>query len=89
MSLAGLLTALAGPLAKRVLTALGLGMVTFAGVEAAVQAGLSAAQSNFSGVGADVAAILAMGGVFTALSIVAGGITAGLSMMILSRIAAV
>jgi len=86
-TLSGALTALAGPLAKKVLSALGIGFLTYAGVETAVQGAMSAAKSNFSGVASDVAAILAMSGTFTAMSVIAGGITAGLTMMVFSKLA--
>lgn len=81
------MTALAGPLAKKVLTSLGIGFLTFAGVDTAVNAALGAAKANFAGVATDFAAILAMGGVFTSLSIIAGGIIGGLSMMVFSKLA--
>lgn len=85
-SLAGALTALAGPLAKKVLTSLGIGIITFVGMEAAVTAALSAAKASFSGIGPDIAAIVAMFGTFTACSIIAGGITACLTMMSFKRL---
>jgi cell division protein FtsX len=81
------LTALAGPLAKKVLQSLGIGFLTFAGVDVAVSAALSAAKSNFAGISADILTILGMAGFFTAFSIIAGGITAGVSMMAFSRLA--
>lgn len=81
------LTALAGPLAKKAVTALGFGVVTFAGMDAAVTAGLSAAKSAMGGIGADYAAIAAMFGFFTACSIIAGGITAGLVFMSFKKLA--
>lgn len=86
-TLSSALTALAGPLAKKVLTALGIGFLTFAGVDTAVNAALSAAKSNFAGITTDIASILAIGGVFTAMSIIAGGITAGLTLMVFSKLA--
>lgn len=86
-TLSSALTALAGPLAKKVLSALGIGFLTFAGVDAAVNGALSAAKSNFAGTATDIASILAISGMFTAMSIIAGGITAGLTMMVFSRLA--
>ncbi|WP_374279230.1 DUF2523 family protein [Azonexus sp.] len=79
------LMALVGPLARQVLLSLGIGVVTFVGLDTAVTAALSAAKAATSSISADVAAILAMGGVFTAMSIIAGGITAGVSMIALKR----
>lgn len=83
----GVLQTFAGPVAKKVLSSLGFGFVAFAGVEAAVNGALSAAKSNFAGVATDVAQIMAMSGLFTAMSIIAGGITAGLSMMVFNKLA--
>jgi hypothetical protein len=79
------LMALAGPLARQVLISLGIGLVTFVGLDAAVTAALSAAKSNLGQMPAAAAAILARGGVFTAMSVIAGGITARMSMMVLKQ----
>jgi hypothetical protein len=81
------LTALAGPIAKKVLTSLGIGFLTFAGVDTAVGAALAAAKSNFNGIAPDLLAIASMAGFFTAFSVIAGGITAGVSMMVFSKLA--
>jgi hypothetical protein len=81
------MVALAGPIAKKVLAALGIGFLTYAGVDTAVQAALGAAKSNFAGTPADIASILALAGVFTSMSIIAGGISAGLSMMVFTKLA--
>lgn len=79
------LMALAGPLARQVLVSLGIGLITFVGLDAAVTAALGAAKSNLGMMPATVAALLARGGIFTAFSILAGGIVAGVSMTVLSR----
>jgi hypothetical protein len=84
--LASLLTALAGPIARQVLISLGIGLITFAGLDAAITAALGAAKSNMSQITGSVAAILARGGMFTAMSVIAGGITAGVSMVIVKRL---
>lgn len=89
MNLASFLMGLAGPLARQVLLSLGIGLVTFVGLDAAVSAALAAAKSNFGAMPAAVSAILARGGVFTAMSVIAGGITARMSMMVLKRLGAV
>lgn len=81
------LLALAGPLAKQVLIALGLSIVTYVGVDLAVSNVLAQARANWSGalVG-DAAQLIAMAGVNTALSIIAGGIVGRISMMALKRL---
>lgn len=77
--------ALAGPMAKKVLSSLGVGVITYVGIDTAVTAGLNAAKGYFGGMSADMIQIAAMYGFFTALSIIAGGITGGLSMMMIQR----
>lgn len=85
MKLGAWLVALSGPIARQVLLSLGIGLVTFVGLDTTVTAALSSAKGSLSGIGGAAAAIMARGGIFTAASIIAGGITAGLSMMILKR----
>lgn len=82
---AGLLMALAGPLARQVLISLGIGLITYVGVDAAVAGALSAAKATLGQLSASVAAVLARAGMFTALSILAGGLTARVSMLALKR----
>ncbi|WP_423200317.1 DUF2523 family protein [Cupriavidus sp. H19C3] len=79
------LMALAAPLARQVLVSLGIGLITYVGLDTAVSGALAAAKSSLGQMPASVAAILARGGIFTAMSIVAGGITARMSMMVLKR----
>ncbi|ASL74984.1 DUF2523 family protein [Ralstonia pseudosolanacearum] len=86
MPLAGFLMALVGPLARQLLVSLGIGLITYVGLDAAVSAALGAAKSSLAGMPAVAAAILARGGVFTGLSIIAGGITARISMITLKRL---
>ncbi|EHP43593.1 hypothetical protein OR16_07796 [Cupriavidus basilensis OR16] len=80
------LMALAGPLARQVLVALGIGLITYLGLDLAVSAALSAAKSSLGGMPASAAAILARGGIFTAMSILAGGVTARVSMMTMKKL---
>lgn len=76
-----------GPLVKRGLSAVGVGVVAFVGVEAALQGAMTAAKSAFGGITGDVLSIMAMYGFFSAIGIIAGGVSAGLSMMVLKRFA--
>lgn len=76
-----------GPLVKRGLSAVGVGVVSFVGVEAALQGAMTAAKSAFGGMTGEVLQIAAMFGFFTAIGIIAGGLSAGLSMMVLKRFA--
>lgn len=83
--LAPLLMALVGPLARQVLVSLGIGLITFVGVDSAVTGALTAAKGYMGQIPADSAAIAARAGIFTAMSIIAGGISARLSMLVLKR----
>ena len=83
----GFLALAIGPLAKRALSALGVGVVTFTGVNLAVSGLLEGARDSWAGMPADVAAYLAFGGFNTALSIICGGITARVTMIALKRFA--
>jgi hypothetical protein len=88
MSTLGLfLAAAAGPIAKRVLTSLGIGVVSFVGLDLAVGGALESARTAWSGLPSDVAAYLAVAGVGQALAIVCGGITARVAVITLKRLA--
>lgn len=80
-----LLMALAGPLARQVLLSIGIGVVTFVGLNTAVTAALSQAKSALTGFPAEIVQLLALGGIFTMFSILAGGVMAGVSMIALQR----
>lgn len=80
------LFALVTPLARQVLVALGLGVISYAGVDLAVGALLAQAKSAWTGQSAEVANWLAMAGANTALSILAGAITTRLSLIPLKRL---
>ncbi len=87
MNLAGFLMAIAGPLARKVMLALGIGFLTFQGVDAAVSGALNAAKSAFGGLTGDIAQLIAISGINWAMGIIAGSITAGVTMMVFSRMA--
>lgn len=79
------LMGLIGPLVKRAAVALGFGTVTFTGVSAALESAWSAIQGSFTGLLAEVAALLAIAGFFDAMAITAGGLVSGVAWMILKR----
>jgi hypothetical protein len=87
MNLGAWLLTLVGPLAKQVMVALGFGVLVYTGVDAAVSAGLGAAKSAWAGsLYGEVTAFMALAGVNTALGIIAGGITARISMMVFKKL---
>lgn len=85
MNLAVWLAAIAGPIAWRVMGALGLGVVSMLGVTEALDSGLGYAQAawgQFVGTAADLVALSGIGG---AIGIMAGGIIARASFFLLKR----
>lgn len=81
------LLALTGPIARRVMVSLGLSVVTFTGVSVAVDSLLAQARSAWAGAFlGDAAQLVAMAGVNTGLSIIAGGIIGRVTMMAIKRI---
>lgn len=54
------LSTIAGPLVRKILTALGIGMLTFTGFQVSVTAAKNYVQSNFGGLPADVVHILGL-----------------------------
>lgn len=74
-TLASFFMSMAGPLAMRVLIALGVGTITFTGVTAALQGLITQAQTNWSSVGAAVLQLASLGGVPDGLGIIAGAMT--------------
>lgn len=80
------LASIAWPIVSRVLASIGLGVISYVGLKAALDLAFQSAQAELSGLMPQTIAIIAMGGGFTALSIVAGGMVASLSMVALKRI---
>lgn len=76
MSFSALMMMLAGPLARQVMISLGLAVVTYTGVDLAVNGLLDAAKAAWTGsLSADVVSYLALSGVNTGLSLLAGAIS--------------
>lgn len=88
MNWAAFLMALVSPIARRVLTSLGLGVITYTGVDLAVGGVLSQAKAAWAGgLAGNAAQLVAMAGVNTALGIIAGGIVARVTMIAFKRMA--
>ncbi|MNH08219.1 hypothetical protein D3C79_676280 [compost metagenome] len=85
MPIAAWLLSIASPIAVRVLTQLGIGIVSYVGVEAAVNQLISLAQSQWMGLPAIALQFMAIGGFNTALGIIAGGVSARLTLMVFKR----
>lgn len=86
-TLAEWLARISWPLITRVLTAAGIGTVTYAGANTALETALGSVKTALAGIGGDVLQLLAMAGFFEAMSITAGGIVSGLSWLVLKRFA--
>jgi hypothetical protein len=86
MPLAAWIVGLAGPIVTRVLAQLAIGYVTFKGLDIAISALLSSARSAWAGMGGDIAAFVAMSGLNTSVSIIAGAVVARVAMIPLKRL---
>ncbi|MEQ5843002.1 DUF2523 domain-containing protein [Paraburkholderia acidicola] len=79
--LAAWLMSLAGPLFIQALVALGVGVLTVVGVDAAFSQLVSWITTGVSGIPADMANVLAMGGVFQGVSYILGAVSARVAMV--------
>lgn len=73
------------PLAMRVMITLGMGIVSYTGVDTAVFAALDAAKSALQGLPIEVAQIMARFGFFDYMAITSGGVVSGISWSILQK----
>ncbi len=82
MNFGAFLVGIAGSVAKRVLSALGIGLVSYAAMSAALTAALNAAKNAWAGLSGfpEALALIQMAGVTTAASIISGALIARVSM---------
>ena len=80
------LASIAWPIVSRVLASMGMGVISYVGLKAALDAAIGSAQGSMSGLAPEVAAILSISGGITALSIVSGGLVTSVSLVALKRI---
>lgn len=81
-TLASLLLTLAGPMALRILTILGVGTMTFTGVTVALQGLIDMATTNWSSLPSDILALGSIAGIPQALGIIAGAYVARVGMWV-------
>lgn len=81
------LFSIAWPLAKKVLVSLGLGYLTYTGLDTAVTSALDTAKAAVGSMPGDVALLVARFGFFDYMSITSGGIVSGLAWMYVKRLA--
>ena len=84
--LASLFSGLAGPLARKVLTGLGFGVISYAGISGAFQAVLSVAQSSYNGMAPMIFQLAGLGGIGDACGIVAGAMAFRIGFTSLSKL---
>ena len=86
MTLAGLLGTLAVPLVRKVLTALGFGLISYAAVQGAFDAAKSAFLGAYGSINADIVWFIELAGIQTAAGIILGAMAARLSLMVLKKL---
>lgn len=79
------LVGLAWPAISRILGALGIGTVTFLGLDALLSSAVSQAQASIQGLAPDVLALLSMAGFLQAFSITSGAMVTCLGLIALKR----
>lgn len=85
-TLGAFLAAAVGPLAKRVLQALGIGIISYAGLSVALTAVIDSVKSSWSGMSGPVLDLLQLAGFNTAIGIVLGAMVAKLSFTMTERL---
>lgn len=85
MNIAAWLLSIAGPIVTRVLIQLGIGIVSYAAISAAVGSLLNTAKSYYLGLPADILSVLSMSGASDALGIITAAILARLSLNVTKR----
>jgi hypothetical protein len=75
-TLAQFLLALVGPLAVRVLLALGISAVTFTGVDAALTGLINTAKANWAGMGGAVLGLAGVAGLPACIGLICGAMSA-------------
>lgn len=80
MTWATFLLSLVQPIIVQALIALGVGVVTVAGIDAALNQAMDWMTSSVGGLSADLANILAMGGVFQGIGYIGGAFSARVAM---------
>lgn len=83
------LAAAVGPLAKKILFALGIGTVTYTGLQAAFDAASDQVAAHYGAMSGGSLAIADLAGVGQSIGIILGALSARLGMIVLARFAKV
>jgi hypothetical protein len=82
MNLITFLLAAVGPLAVRVIAAVGMSVLTFTGVDTALNEVISTAQSSWGGMSAAVLGLAGVAGIPACLGLIAGAMSARVGMWV-------
>lgn len=83
---ATLLLAITGPIVIRVLTTLGLGVVTYTGLNAVVTMAYNSIQASLSGLPADIATFAFLSGLPQGMAIIMSALVARIALMQVQKI---
>ena len=86
MNIASFLLAMVRPLLAKIFVSLGLGLITYVGVQAAFDKVVNLAVSNISGLPPQASALAGLAGIDTALGIVIGACSYVIGLSAMSRI---
>lgn len=79
------LLGITGPVVKKALTSLGVGVVSYAAISTALNTALDAARAAWGGLSGDTLSLIQMSGMTQALSIVTGALVARVALMQLKK----
>lgn len=85
-TLGAFLAAAVGPLAKKVLQALGIGVISYAGITVALNAAINQVKASYGSIPGQLADLINYTGLGTAIGIILGAILARVSFMITERL---
>lgn len=75
-----------GPLLKRALVAIGIGTITYSGLDVAFASARDLVISNYGAMGAATAGLVSLAGVGQAIGIILGALSARVALTVLSRL---
>ena len=84
-SIGTFLVGLAGPVVRRILISLGIGLVSYAALSTALNAAINSAKSAFGGMTGDVMNLVQLSGAGECLSIIAGAMIARVAMLAVKK----
>ena len=85
VNMTGWVLSLVEPIVGRILTALGVGVVSYAALSTVLNQALGAAKSAMGGLSGDALGLVQLAGVPDAMSIIAGALMTRVSLMVLKR----